>query len=251
MAFTVALVVASIWYWRYSERYVSTDDAYLNANVVQIASKVAGQVQYVYVINNQYVEKNKMLFELNDAPFKIAVEKAKAQLAIDETNLKNAIVTSSRVDALVKTNVSEKLESTKSAIKLDQTHVEQAQLNLQYTHIYAPTDGWVTNMSLREGDSLNANQAVFTLISNGEFWLDAHFKETDLAKIEPGQRAKVELDMYKRHPFHGWVEMKQNQNSSVRIRIINKDNRYPMRIGVPGKVTIDLQSGKDGQVRSE
>jgi len=53
----LALSIVGIGYWRYTEHYVSTEDAYVNANVVQVAPRVTGQVAHLYVVNNQYVKK--------------------------------------------------------------------------------------------------------------------------------------------------------------------------------------------------
>ncbi len=67
-------------YWVYSEYYVSTDDAYLNANVVQVAPRVTGQVLVLDVQNNQYVKQGQELFRLDPALFQVAIDQAQAQL---------------------------------------------------------------------------------------------------------------------------------------------------------------------------
>jgi membrane fusion protein (multidrug efflux system) len=76
------LVVAVIGFIAYlcGGRYIVTDDAYVEAPKIAISANVSGQVMHVYVHNNQYVQKNEPLFKLDDTPYKIAVEKAKAQL---------------------------------------------------------------------------------------------------------------------------------------------------------------------------
>src|SRR6185369_1857167 len=63
-------------YYLYEEgqRHPSTDDAYVQANVVQIAPMVSGIVSRVHVVNNQHVEDGVPLFDLDTAPFVIAVE---------------------------------------------------------------------------------------------------------------------------------------------------------------------------------
>ncbi len=62
-------------------RYVSTEDAYVQAAKVAISSNVAGQVTEIFVRDNQVVKKGDLLFKLDDRPYKIAVNNAKAQLA--------------------------------------------------------------------------------------------------------------------------------------------------------------------------
>ena len=59
------LALAALYFWFLSQQYVSTEDAYINGNIVQIASRVTGQVKHLYVDNNQLVEKGQILFELD------------------------------------------------------------------------------------------------------------------------------------------------------------------------------------------
>src|SRR5262249_19323957 len=92
----VIAVVGSLSYWLYSRRFVSTDDAYVNANVVQIAPRVSGQVAHLNVVNNQHVKQGQLLFALDTQPFEVALEKAKAELAMNEAQRTGAQLTVTR-----------------------------------------------------------------------------------------------------------------------------------------------------------
>jgi membrane fusion protein, multidrug efflux system len=76
----LAAIIAVVVYLA-GGRYEHTDDAYVQAASVSISSNVAGRVQELYVRDNQAVRKGDVLFRLDDAPFRIAVEEATAQLA--------------------------------------------------------------------------------------------------------------------------------------------------------------------------
>ncbi|HEX5420836.1 MAG TPA: HlyD family secretion protein [Gammaproteobacteria bacterium] len=81
----VILVTAGIYawrYWRHSQLYVSTDDAYVNANVVQIAAQVSGPVTELYVRNQQHVQAGDALLQIDPRPFQLALDAAEAQLAL-------------------------------------------------------------------------------------------------------------------------------------------------------------------------
>ncbi len=69
-------------YWRHSERYPSTDDAYVNAHVVQVAAQVSGSINDVYVNNQQSVHSGELLFTIDPASFRIALARAQARLAL-------------------------------------------------------------------------------------------------------------------------------------------------------------------------
>ena len=74
------------------------------------------------------------------------------------------------------------------------------------THVTAPGSGWVTNSNLRPGGIVQAGTPAFALIEDGHWWVDANFKETDLARIKPGQPATIRLDMYPGTKLDGVVE---------------------------------------------
>ena len=74
------LIIAGYTYWRYQELNPSTDDAYIQANVVNIAAQVSGPIANIYTTNLAYVDKNAPLFAIDPTPFQIAVNKAEANL---------------------------------------------------------------------------------------------------------------------------------------------------------------------------
>jgi membrane fusion protein, multidrug efflux system len=76
----LVLLVAVYWYLT-GGRYVSTDDAYVEAARVAVSNQISGQVAEIDVHDNERVKKGQVLFVIDQRPFKIAVEEAKAQLA--------------------------------------------------------------------------------------------------------------------------------------------------------------------------
>lgn len=265
------ILIGIIFYWHYSATHISTDDAYVNANVVQISTRVSGQVARLYVENNQFVKQGAPLFDLDAAPFQVAVEKARAQLAIAEATFKNAELTSNRTIKLAQLHVSSKqaeddavanLQSTAASVKLAAASLAQAELDLSYTHVVAPEKGLITNMTLRMGNSVTTNQPLFALINNDQYWVDANFKETELQKIRIGQPVTINIDMYPGHVFKGYVAsisggsgtafsllppqnatgnwVKVTQRVPVKIIISNLDPHYPLRIGTTASVIIKI-----------
>jgi membrane fusion protein (multidrug efflux system) len=75
-----ALAVGGYLYWEHSRRVRTTENAYINAEVVQVASVVPGRVSAVHVQENQYVKKGEPLFDVDPAPFKVAVARARAEV---------------------------------------------------------------------------------------------------------------------------------------------------------------------------
>ena len=84
--------------------------------------------------------------------------------------------------------------------------LEIAQLNSDFTKVLSPSDGYVTNLQLRVGDSAAANQPIMAVIDANSFYVEAFFRETFVAGLQKGDRAVVTLMSYPSTPLEGKVE---------------------------------------------
>jgi membrane fusion protein (multidrug efflux system) len=87
-------------------------------------------------------------------------------------------------------------DSANAAVAAAQADLEAVELMLSYTTIVAPSDGVVTRKSVEAGQIIQPGQGLFTIIPLNDVWVTANFKETQLAKVRPGQRAEIDVDMY-------------------------------------------------------
>lgn len=78
--FAIAAVVFGVHYWGYASSHISTDDAYLTADIITIAPQVSGTVQHVYVQDNQHVQAGQLLAVLDNSTYKASVQQAEAAL---------------------------------------------------------------------------------------------------------------------------------------------------------------------------
>jgi membrane fusion protein, multidrug efflux system len=138
------------------------------------------------------------------------------------------------------------------------------------THVTAPASGWVNNISIRPGTVVQAGTPVFAVVEEGNWWVDANFKETDLARIKPGQPATIRLDMYPGMKLDGEVEsisagsgasfsvlppenatgnwVKVTQRFPVRVKITSApDPDRPLRMGSSATVRVDTTGGAQGR----
>jgi membrane fusion protein (multidrug efflux system) len=83
----VAVAVGSLYFYLAGGRYVATDNAYIRADMMAVSTDVSGMVKSIEVTDNQHVEAGQVLFRLDDAPFRFALENAKAQLALKRTEV--------------------------------------------------------------------------------------------------------------------------------------------------------------------
>ena len=78
----LAILIAGIYFWRQSQLYVSTDNAYVNANRIEMAAQVSGPVTAIHVQDQQAVQRGEVLFEIDPQPYQLAVDAAEAQLEL-------------------------------------------------------------------------------------------------------------------------------------------------------------------------
>jgi multidrug resistance efflux pump len=119
---------------------------------------------------------------------------AKANLSQAEANLAEAKANLGAVD-----NENPQIRAAKAAL-------EQAELDLEFTTVRAPVDGYVTNLLLRLGSQMVANQPVIAFIDVNSYWITGYFRENYIDRVSPGDRAVVTLMSYPDKPVMGRVE---------------------------------------------
>jgi membrane fusion protein (multidrug efflux system) len=112
-----------------------------------------------------------------------------------------------QVAQLVQQNVAEaqaRVKQLEGEVKTARASLDQAKLNLSYTTLRAPQDGWVTMRNVEVGYYLQAGQAIMDLVVP-EVWVTANFKETQLARMRPGQVVTIAVDAYPNLHLKGHV----------------------------------------------
>jgi membrane fusion protein (multidrug efflux system) len=88
-----------------------------------------------------------------------------------------------------------KVGQANAEVEAARASLEALKLQLSYTRIFAPVDGVVTRKMVELGQIIQPGQGLLTLVPLNETWVTANFKETQLTKVHPGQRAEVDIDM--------------------------------------------------------
>lgn len=83
--------------------------------------------------------------------------------------------------------------------------VENAKLNLSYTVIVAPEDGYVAKVPVQNGQFVQAGAQLFSLVRDHQLWVVANFKETQLTKMQPGQKVKIKVDAFPDQELEGSI----------------------------------------------
>ena len=217
----LALVAVVAWYaYQAFEDYINnpwTRDGQVRGQVIQVAPRVSGMVTRIAVIDNQFVRKGDLLFEIDQEAFVIAVTQARANLQRDRISSKASKIEYDRLQDIAKQDagaVSAKdlnrreanyLQSL-SQIEVAEENLRSAKLNLGYTHVHASVDGYVSNINFQIGDQAVANTPILALVDSNSFWVFGYFRESEIGRIELGDPARVTLMAYPDQPLAGTVE---------------------------------------------
>jgi len=106
------------------------------------------------------------------------------------------------------------LAQAEAQITEAQSELDQAELNLSYTTMRAPQDGWITKRNVERGDYLQVGASVFSIVTP-ELWVTANFKETQLDRMRPGQPVAIAIDAYPSLQLTGHVDSIQRGTGSV------------------------------------
>jgi membrane fusion protein (multidrug efflux system) len=97
------------------------------------------------------------------------------------------------------------VEERRQEVHQAEAQVEAAALNLSYTELRAPADGWVTKRNVQYGTFLQAGTSIFSLVTT-TVWVTANFKESQLERMRPGDSVDVSIDAYPDLKLHGHVD---------------------------------------------
>lgn len=199
--------------------------------------------------------------ELQHARESVVSAKAALDMAVEQYNANQAIVLNTSIEK-------------QPAVEQAATQVRNAWLTLQRTKIVSPVDGYVSRRSVQIGSQITPSTPLMAIVPSSGMWIDANFKETQLADMRIGQPAKVTADFYgKDVVFNGtvvgldmgtgsvfsllpaqnasgnWIKVVQRLPVRIALDPAQLEER-PLRIGLSTEVTIDTLN-KDGKVLSK
>jgi membrane fusion protein, multidrug efflux system len=258
----VAIGIAYGAYWAIALRDLqSTDDAYVNGNVVQITPQISGIVVAIGADDTQFVKTGQTLVQLDQADAKVALEQAEAQLARTVREVRSLFATSSQLQATVEMRQTEldratgdltrrerlatsggvsgeELQHARAGLNTAQAALLVAQENLQVnrtridrttvenhpevqnaaakvreaylmygrTVLPAPVSGFVAKRAVQLGQRVGPGAPLMAIVPLDQVWIDANFKEPQLAAMRVGQPVKLVADIYgSKVVYHGKV----------------------------------------------
>ncbi len=295
------------WRWWAEGRFmISTDDAYVGADIAIVSPKITGYVETVPARENDAVRAGEPIATIDPGDLQLALDAARARIATQQAAIERFASQRAAAEAAVS---QARFEREKAQTLLDQAEEDlaraerlasrgagtsaqrdaartardaaastlaearaaidaataqvsvldaqraeaegalaelgvardQAERDLTFTVLRAPSDGRVGNLSVQVGDLVSPGKRLAAIVPAGAVYVDANFKETQLDGIVPGQRAEVEVDALPGRTLTGTVQSVAPASGSV-FSLLPPDNatgnftkvvqRVPVRIRI-------------------
>lgn len=218
---SIAIISSAVYlgYNRYKE-YINnpwTRDGQVRTQVIQIAPRVTGMVTKIAIKDNQKVHKGDLLFEIDPSSYQIKLNQAQARLERVLKSSEGIKIEYERVKKIYEQD--QGAISQKSLIRNETAYfkslldiqtakeaLKKAQLNLSYTKVYAPIDGYVSNINFQIGTQATTNRPILALVDTSSYWVFGFFREDSIKDIAIGDDAIVTLMAYPDTPLNGKVE---------------------------------------------
>lgn len=270
----LALIISGgiFGYYRISDmvRYVSTEDASIDAVDVQLAARVLGRIVSLPVMEGESVNAGDVLVILDAADLKAqeaqsssSLEFARANLKLADINRYSAREDFQRINRLFASGSSsrESYDHARSAVDIaeasyhaSEVQVDTAASQLQLvqtrlldTIIRSPIDGTADRINMSVGDVVQPGQPILTVFNLNNVWVVANIKETDIAKVKTGAPVIVSVDAFPGRDFPGTVETIQSAIVPPAFQIgefTKTTRRIPVKIRLEGVESIQAEAGK-------
>ena len=318
----VAGLIALQWYAA-NARYVTTDNAYIKADIITVSPSINGRVTAVHIDDNQWVGEGEVLFELDARPHEISLSRAQARMHSIENEILSMRAQYAQINAEI-ADADERVkylkrqrqrqedlgaqgmateaamddaeyqvvQATQSLHALEQkaqrqlaelsgaldspleehpkfleamSAMSEAGLAIEYTVVRAPSSGTISRMRLQPGEWVEAGEPVFSLLEDGDLWIEANLKETQLTHVREGQGVSFTVDAYPGTTFDAkigsisaatgaeflilppqnatgnWVKVVQRIPVRIEIAEARSENDQPLRAGMTVKVSVDTK----------
>jgi multidrug resistance efflux pump len=196
-----ACCVGAYELWDYYMLSPWTRDAKVRADVVTIAPDVAGFVTDLRVKDNQSVHKGEILFVIDQARYRLALQTAEANVDARKADMRLAQGNAERRAKLTTLAISPENQQNAQHVAAAATAAyeqavadrDSARLNLERTTVRAPVNGFVTNLTLVTGQYAAVGTRLMALIDSDSYRVEGYFEETKMPVIKPGARAEIYL----------------------------------------------------------
>lgn len=208
---------------------VAVSDASITEAKVMMDLAAADLARYEKLLSQDAVTKQQ---------YDVAKTDYEAKKARYETLARQRSATSSAADVS-----RQRISQSEAGIELAKAMVEMAELNLSYTVIVAPCDGYTSRKEIQEGQLVQPGQTLLDIVDTGDIWIDANYKETQLRHIQPGSKVSIKVDAIPDIEFEGEVSAISSATGAS-LSLIPQDNSAGNFVKVRQRVPVRIDFTK-------
>lgn len=142
-----------------------------------------------------------------------------------------------------------RLGQNDASIKLAEAALKLAQLNLSYTVILAPCDGFTGRKEIQEGQLIQPGQTLVDIVDNNDKWIIANYKETQTTNIKIGQEVEIEVDAIPNYTFKGIVRSMSHATGAA-FSLMPQDNSSGNFVKVEQRIPIRIDFTNDNDAEA-
>ena len=259
------ILIAGGWHWyKGTLGFISSDDAFVDADRMAVSSKILGRVTNLYVTDGDTVKAGQVLVRIDSTDLiaqrnqaLAALNLAHETIPLNKINIARAEEDFARAKAQIQKNIITKeqydhaqkvLEAANAELNINKSKIESAKAQLDVivtqlknTTIYAPMDGVVAKRWILEGNVVQPGEPIYTIYDMKEIWVTADLEETDLGYLRLGDDVTITVDSYPDKSFVGKI-LKMGTNTASQFSLIPPSNasgnftkvtqRIPVKISI-------------------
>lgn len=141
----------------------------------------------------------------------------------------------------------QRIAQNDAGIELAKALLETAQLNLSYTVITAPCDGYASRKEIQIGQLVQPGQTLLDIVDGSEVWITANYKETQLEHIHPGSEVEIKVDAIPDKTFTGKV-VSLSTATGAALSLLPQDNSAGNFVKVRQRVPVRIELTDDADL---
>ncbi len=263
------VIVAGIKYYLSTLEYVTTDDAYIDADRLELGSKILGRVEKLYFDEGDTVKAGQLVAKLDSTDLIARLDQAKANLnsalaniELVKINLEKSQIDFNRAKGQFEDKVipkaefddaQKKYEAAQAELKIansrvvtSQSEIKVIKTNLDNTKIYSPIDGVVAKRWVLAGDVLQPGAPIFSIYKTSNIWVTAMLEETKIHSLSLDDSVEIDVDAYPEHSFSGKI-FQIGSNTAAQFALIPPSNAAGNFTKVTQRIPIKISIKNDSK----
>ena len=140
----------------------------------------------------------------------------------------------------------QRISQSEAGIELAQALLETAALNLSYTVITAPCDGYTSRKEIQVGQLVQPGQTLLDIVDSNDIWVAANYKETQLRHIESGSKVEIKVDAIPNVTFNGTVKSISTATGAS-LSLLPQDNSAGNFVKVRQRIPVRIEFSADNK----